>query len=213
MASELELFVGPRVQADGTTDGPLRISRMGSQVVTDAHGRYYEASRLGKLYCVTASALNTTAGYPLGAAGTPLIAVWNPPGTGTNLVIIQVSVAMRANGTVSPGSIGLSGGPTATITQATVTTPLNQFTFTTTGSVAKGYVNVALTGSTALTAIRPVIGVGAATSATTVFSGVATEDTAGSVIVIPGNVVALSATVSGTAASVDAAIVWEEVPQ
>jgi hypothetical protein len=80
------------------------------------------------------------------------------------------------------------------------------------GAVARAWLNVAVTGSTALNAIRPMMGLGAvgATAAVAVLMGL--EDTAGSIVCSPGNMVALGAAAAFTSASVDVTVVWEEVP-
>jgi len=80
--------------------------------------------------------------------------LWNPPGSGKILSVLQVAVSVGANGNPSVGTIGLSGGNTANIT-AVGSVPLNLLSLQTGGSVAKHFVNTATTGSTALTAIRP----------------------------------------------------------
>jgi hypothetical protein len=82
---------------------------------------------------------------------------------------------------------------------------------TSTGSAAKPYSATALTGSSALTAIRPMVSAGAGV-AQSQFANVCVDDVAGSIVVVPGNVVALSAAVTGTANTVDSAIIWAELP-
>lgn len=184
-------------------------------LVTELMPRYYENIYRGKVFSVAANAVATPTGaVPLGAAGTPLVAIYNPSGSGVNLVVLQTAVAARNVGTtLGLGSFWFSGGPTAVITAA-ASAYLNLLTLQGTGSSAKPYANAALTGSSALLAIRPIGALGySATQATAVAPNGWLEDTAGGIVVIPGNVVAVSCSVTGgTGSTVDAALIWTEIP-
>lgn len=181
-------------------------------LVTELMPRYYENTYRGQKFAAQVAAANPTGVSTgiLGAAGTPLLLVWNPSGSGKNLVIGQAFVAVRNNGTVSPGSFVWSGGPTAAIT-ANLSQPLNLATLNASGSVAKFVANAAATGLSALVYVRPIMGIGAGTTATTTGFPQGYEETAGGLIVPPGCAMAIISTVTGTAAVVDAGIVWDEV--
>jgi hypothetical protein len=64
----------------------------------------------------------------------------------------------------------------------------------------------------ALNYLRPIFGIGAPTAVTTTGFPQGYEETAGSLVVPPGYALAIISTVTGTAAVVDAGIVWEELP-
>lgn len=179
---------------------------------SDLLPRYAYLVLNGLAFSVVANAVAAPAGaYPLGAAGVPLVAIYNPPGSGKNLIILQGSVSVRSGGTAGAGTFGWSGGPTAAITAA-ASAYLNLLSLAGTGSVAKPYSNTALTGSSALTAIRPMLAAGANTAATQGTANICTEDVAGLIVVTPGNVVALSGAVTNTAGVVDAGLLWAELP-
>ncbi len=180
-------------------------------LITELLPRYAYMALAGVLFSVVANAQATpAAGYPLGAAGTPMVAIYNPPNSGKNLLVISGSVSVRAAGTVAAGTFGWSGGPTTVITAA-ASTYLNMLSLTNTGSVAKPYSATALTGSSALTAIRPLMSAGAGVTQSQ-FANVCVDEVAGAMVVIPGNVIAISAAVTGTADTTDSALVWAELP-
>ncbi|SRR6266576_1283332 len=186
--------------------------QQGALLATELNPRYYQNIYQNQTFAAQVANANPTGVTTgiLGAAGTPLLLVWNPAGTGKNLVILNAVVAGRNNGTVSPGSFVWSAGLTTAIT-ANLSTPINLLNYQLTGSVAKFVANAAATGLSALNYIRPITGMGAGTTATTTGFQQAFEDTAGSILVPPGAAAAIISTVTGTAAVVDAGITWVEV--
>src|SRR5262249_45276252 len=115
----------------------------------DAWARYYEGISRGNVYYLSTGAAAPTA-FTGGAGGTPLIGLYNPTGSGVNLAITAVGFSVTAvptaAGVVNPGLWqGISVIPTGT-----ATAPTNALTQQTTGAKAKGFVNTALTGSTAI---------------------------------------------------------------
>lgn len=201
----------PSIAQKSGPPASLNSGWMAELLVSQLLPRWAYLALNGALFSVAATAVATpAAGYPLGAAGTPLVAIYNPPGSGKNALIIKASLSVRAAGTVAAGTFGFSGGPTATITAA-ISAYLNLLSLQQAGSAMKPYANTALTGSTALVAIRPFMSAGAGVTQSQ-FANIATEDVDGSLVVAPGNVIALSAAVTGTANTVDAALVWAELP-
>jgi len=179
--------------------------------ISELFPRYSYLALTGRLFSVVSTAVAAPTGaYPLGAAGTPLAAIYNPTGSGVNAILVVCSLSNRALGTVTAGTYGYSGGPTAAIT-ATPSTYLNMLSLQSIGSAVKPFGNVALTGSSALTAIRPFITTGAGVTQSQIGSP-CTDEIAGAIIVAPGNVVAVSAAVTGTANTVDTGLVWAELP-
>lgn len=204
--------VGPQQLATGNST-TLRQSGTGEMVATDAHGRYYETTVRGNVYSVTVSGGAATA-FVGGAAGTPLVSLYNPTGSGKNLVLISASVGSRvaasAAGTVT---FNIWGGISAANTGTTVT-PTNMATLVAAGSVAKASSNAATTSTTAITGNGPIYVLGTyywATAAGAILAPLQ-ADIAGQIIVAPGVLVALGGTAALTSATYDVSLIWEEVP-
>src|SRR5258705_7875934 len=104
-----EVRTGPVVTADGSIN-PARNDKTGALVLTDAHGRFQEAALRGNLF---SAGMTTTSisGAPfttgtLTASCTPIIGLWNPVGSGKNLVVLQVrlQVIITALNRTGPGA-------------------------------------------------------------------------------------------------------------
>lgn len=190
-----------------------RAGQLGDTIVSELHGRYYETTYRGNVFLLSVSTAAAVTAYTGGAAGTPMIGVFNPVGSGRNLVILKASfanvVTASGAGTVT---FGLYFGTTATITQATTTTPWNMVTQQQSGSVATGFRNVALTSGSAAS---NVIALGsyywASAAGAAVVSG-GPVDLEGSVIIPPGSYIALGGSAALTGATWIGSLQWEEVP-
>ena len=145
------------------------------------------------------------------AGGTPLFAVHNPDSSQKILSLLGVGIVGRAAASAA-GQTGLAlwSGPSVLPT-GTVTTPTNVFSKIASGSSGVGFVNTALTGSTALTIALPLWTYYWATAAGAVQSP-GFFDVAGLLVLPPGNQGALGLTVALTSATYDVAMVWEELP-
>jgi hypothetical protein len=201
--------VGPDFGGSGTFK-PFTAGFSGAQRVSDAHARYMDAVLGNRVFFLSAAAAAPTA-YVGAAGGSPLIAIHNPTNSGKYLVAWYAALAQRAAATAAGVTglaiwAGLSVLPTGTLTP-----PTGALSLTTGGSVAKGFVNTALTGSTALALALPLAtrSVGAA-AAEGALPGL--YEIAGLVVVAPGNQAALGLTVVPTALTADVALFWEEVP-
>jgi hypothetical protein len=204
--------VGPVTVGDGSPK-ELRLGRTAEMMTADAHARYQEAVVRGNVYSLTVNAGAVTA-FTGGAGGTPLISIYNPVGSGKNLVLLCASVTARVAASAA-GTVGFNiwGGVSAANT-GTLTSPTNMFTLQTGGSVAKGSSNAATTSTTAISGNGPLLNIGwyywataaAATTATVAY------DIAGLIVCAPGNLVALGGTAALTSATYDASLIWEEVP-
>lgn len=190
-----------------------RAGQLGDTIVSELHGRYYETNYRGNVFLLSVSTAAAITAYTGGAGGTPMLAVFNPVGSGKNLVISKVSignvVAATAAGTVA---FGLYFGTTATITQATTVAPWSMSTQLQSGSVATGFRNVALTSGSAA---NNVLSLGSYYWATA--AGVAdifnnAIDFEGALIIPPGAYVALGGSSALTSATWIGSIMWEEVP-
>jgi hypothetical protein len=179
-------------------------------LVTELQPRYYQQNYRGNVYFLNASAVTATA-YTGGAAGTPLLGVMNPLGSGKNLVFIGATIGNRAAASAAGVvTFNVWGGPSTNPT-GTQTNPTNMLSLTASGAVSRGFINTAMTGSTALNQIMPIGTYYWATAASALLSPVNSE-LAGSVIAIPGNMIALGATAALTSATWDATLIWAEIP-
>jgi len=217
---------GPTSIGAGSTP-PLRQGNMGDTIVSELHGRFYEATyrqtlfSIGQTSAFALVAANATA-TGLTATAQPILGLWNPPSSGMNLVLEQIGLMTFINNvtSVAPGAFVWC---VATNQSAISTglTPWNRKTLTQTGSVAKGFAGAtALTGLvgslTVMEAIEAPVASGLLT--TTVAAATPTPGYAdtincdGSFIIPPGGVLALMCTLATTTHSVAGRLKWEEVP-
>ncbi len=181
-------------------------------LVTEFLPRYYEQAYLGQTFFTSTASAGGTA-YVGAAGGTPLLAVWNPIGSGKNLVLLQAMVGVVATASgAGTTQFRLYGGPTAAITQATVATPVSTLSLAASGSVAKAFANVALTSSTALTFITTIGNYYWASAAGAILSEPLIQDFSGAIIVAPGNMIAMGAVSILTSMTNDAYFLWSELP-
>lgn len=204
--------VGVTTSADGV-QAPARQGKLGDVIVSELHPRYYETAYRGNMYMLSVVTAAAVTAFTGGAAGTPMLAIYNPVGSGKNAVITKASVgsvgAASAAGTVA---FGLYFGLTAAITQTTTTTPTNTGTQTATGAVVTGFRNVALTSGTAATNVVPLGSYYWATAAGAVQLSGAPADFEGSIIIPPGAYAALGGSSALTSATWIGSLLWEEVP-
>jgi hypothetical protein len=186
--------------------------QQGALLATELNPRYYEQAYLGQTFFTSTAAAAGTA-FVGAAGGTPLLAVWNPAGSGKNLVLLQAMVGVVATATgAGTTQFRLYGGATAAITQATVATPVSCLSLAASGSVAKAYANVATTSSTALTYITTIGNYYWATAAGAILTEPLIQDFSGAIIVAPGNMVAIGAVTILTSMTNDAYLLWSELP-
>lgn len=190
------------------------VERLGELPVSEWLPRYGALTWSGYTYSVSVSTAAAITAYTGGAAGTPQIAVWNPAGSGKNLIPIAANfgnvVAASAAGTAS---WALWYGQTAAITAATNATPNNQLTGNATGSVAKAFTNTALTASTALTNLIPLGSYYWATAAgATLVTPSLPIELPGYAFVAPGSMMALGGSAALTSATWTGTLVWAELP-
>jgi hypothetical protein len=190
---------------------PASVGEFGDPLVSELQPRYYEQAYRGQSFILSVAAAAGTA-YTGTSGGTPLLAIWNPPGSGKNLVLLRATTNVVVGGSAAGFTqFRLYGGPTVTITQATVTTPISTLSLSASGSVAKGYSNVATTSSTALSFLESIGAHAWYSGVGVVLSPPITWDFAGGYIVVPGNMLALGAVTIPTSMTNDATLVWAEV--
>ena len=192
--------------ADGSNTS-LRLGKTSELVVGDAHARYYEAVSRGNVFLAANSATQALSVNSTTATGMILT---NPFGSGKNLVLLEVCVAI-ASLPAGQSTLILTGNPSATTTEPTHTTPLVvRNSLISSGAAAVGKADSAATIGAAT--ILRIIGAGtAATVATsTAFPPFIRDEVAGLIILAPGTCISLQALT--TALTVVSSIMWEEVP-
>lgn len=213
--------VGIQNQPDGAQLVIQRLGRQGDAIVSELHGRFYEQAYRGNLFSngnagLVALTANT---ITLTATTTPILGVYNPLGSGVNLVMLQAVLAAGINNTASTGP-GAFVWATSTGNTA-LSTGLTPFAHLVGGAVskAKGLALTALTGLTNNLVIAEaadfpspniITTTAVPTTVTTPMSN-GIENFDGGLILQPGGVLALLNTVSTTSISVFGRLLWEEV--
>ncbi len=205
-----DIRVGPIVSADGTVN-PLRASRDGAAVTTDAHGRYTEAVLRGNVYYLSYPATAGPTAYVGAAGGTPLLAVHNPTGSNKALALIYASglVAVTGSGGTATTNLALWAGASVTPT-GTQTSPKSVLTYAS-GGVGLGFINTALTSSTALNLVLALNYYHWVTTAATEDLGQGMIDLGGLIVLMPGMQAAMGATVVPTSTTWNVSLFWEEI--
>ena len=200
----------PRRRGFGSATAAGTSELTASLLIQEALGRYAEDAWNGILYTVSSGLVATPAAGPLGAAGTPLLALWNPLNSGYIAVLLRVIVAQTATGTVSPKAYELDAGKTADITQGTVINGVANLVGAPADGDIRGFSAVALTGSSALARLMWLQGAGNAVAQNDVVTF--GEDLQGAVILREGALVAITAAVLGTANEAAASITYAKIP-
>ena len=186
---------------------------IGELIVSEALPPYYSLVKSGIVFSLAGLAQNPAA-FTGGAAGTPLLGLYNPASSGRDLVLLYAALGVRTTGTAA-ATIDFNwfganqGGVAITGTQ---TAAANAYSQAATGSVAYGMVNVANTAALASTLRRPSLSLGNVTTTAGLNAGLFVDDIKGALIVAPGCYLALGASAALTAASIDVSLFWAEVP-
>jgi hypothetical protein len=204
MGVSIEGQVGPRYTGDGSAT-EVRQSRFGGLVVTDAHGRYWEACSRGNVFCAANTAAQATSTSSATATG---LILSNPAASGKYLSILDITVGVGA-AVAAAFEVGLFAN-VASQTQAAVThtTPITpRCALIGSGAVPVGLVDSAATLPAAPVHIRTLLASGWVT-ATAQSQEVAKDEIAGAIILMPNTAVSIQSIV-GTQ-SIIASITWEE---
>lgn len=174
---------------------------------------YYTLVKAGLVFNLATLAQNPT-GFTGGAAGTPLLGLWNPANSGKDLVLLEAALGIRTTGTAAAANAlnHFAGAQGAVAITGTLTPPRNQLSQAQGGSVASGLVNTANTGAVASNLIRPSFSIGNATTTAGVNIIQLRDEIKGEIVIPPGGYYALGIAASLTAGSIDAALVWAEIP-
>ena len=206
----------------------LRGGQMGDLIVSELQGRFYENAYRGNLFSTgTATLLNinnvTFAIATLGATCTPIVGVWNPSTSTSNLVILQATLAITATAATSTGAGPFYWASSVGNTAITLgTAGLNRKTLVASGGQGQGFFGSALTGQTTALTVKfgsalgsgPGLGysnVGTAAGAVTMLQG-SVENFDGALIVPPGGLLALLAANTPVACSAASSMLYAEVP-
>jgi hypothetical protein len=215
-----EAVVGERRVGSGA-QSYFRSGPYSALVVADAHGRYFEAARNGRLFTTTVKAVTiaTTHNTPIAAAtATPILGLLNPVGNTKAAVLLRIAFG-TTSGTPAGGQAILNfiSGVGQSITGAAAG---SIFSHTLPGSASPQASTMRPYNNTALTGLSPAVGnelllIGAASAAAAAGNGgpsIAGEDLGGSIIVQPNSLLALMAgTGAGTSWIVNASLTWEEI--
>jgi hypothetical protein len=199
-------------QVAGTPNVPG--GSFGEILVSEQNPVYYQLLKAGKVVSLAVAGANPSA-FTGGAAGTPLLGLYNPAGSGVDLVVLQARTNIRYTGSAAAAGFGLNfygvnqGGVAVTGTQ---TQARNLYSQAATGSVAWGMVNTANTAALASSLILPGPSIGNVAAAAGLNAGLFVDDIKGAIIVAPGCYLAYGAALALTAGLIDAALIWAEVP-
>jgi len=137
------------------------------------------------------TAVNAVAGAAPGTAlaTTAPLSLWNPPGSGKNLVILHASLGY-VSGTLGAGCWVFAQTPQATVPTGTELVPVNNLL-----GFPRG-VGRAFTGANAVSAVptivRPTFSTGPILATTTFQPQEFVDDVKGGIVVTPGNAIVLS---------------------
>jgi hypothetical protein len=206
-----ELRVGPILAGDGTTQ-PQRASRTGATISADGHARYYELTLRGQVFTIqvkTATVTATTDISPLPATtGRGLVGLINPPTSGRNAVILKIGMSTVSGTPGGPFYIDVLANCGATLTPGTV--PVNNLTLAQSGSFMRG-IAAAVPAQTAVAImLRPLGGLAAVAVGAGLYH--VEEEVAGSIVIPPGGLIAITAHATGTSHVVSGYITYAEEP-
>src|SRR2546430_576827 len=135
-ALQAEGVVGPRGSLSDSTPGiPLRLTKDGSLANQESHGRYQEASYRGNLnWCSNQAYIAATSGL----TNTPKnLTLWNPTGSGKNLVINEI-IGVSSASAVTPEWYVAATSSSTTTAPATATAEKQGNAYLGNGSTALG---------------------------------------------------------------------------
>jgi hypothetical protein len=177
--------------------------------------RNYNTAYMGVAFTFSSSSITEAAATvsPLiGGATTasPALSIWNPPGSGKNIVITKVA-AFLISGTPS-GPLVWNYGAYSSGTTATTSTVVSNIVGATPQTVAKVYSGVATTGAVTGTFYKIAAGFSAITALGTAEGNPLYEDTGGDIICPPGQWIALAGYAATTAHVYQCSVSWIEIP-
>jgi hypothetical protein len=204
----LEGRIGEKSSAEGAQE-TIRLSRLTEVVLTQAHGKYYEAARLGKLFVACTAAAGVAPGTALST--TPPLTLYNPSNSGKLLVPIKGAVGY-VSGTLGAGTVVYGVNPTtsqAAPSSGTELTPQCTLIGAPRG-IGKAFQGATL--AAAPTLYRPLAILTALAAANDNGAFAVVDDLDGELALLPGACMSLQGiAAAGTSPLVLLALVWEEV--
>ena len=189
----------------GSIASPYRATQDGSIGNQETHAKFQQAVRDGNVYtCANpqATAVTTQAGL---SVTTPALTLYNPAGSGKNLVLIEDTLALNAAPAAADiFSLAYSSGAPTTTTTATLIN--NLITPSNISVVPTGLCYRISTLNTTPVAFRYL---GQVTGATTLTQPIYTDVVDGKVIVGQGMAITFQTT---SAAAIVGSFTWEEIP-
>jgi hypothetical protein len=191
---------------------PIRQGNYGEVVVTELHGRYYENSIRGNVFCACQTA--AAAAIALAAGGATLT-LSNPNNSQKNLILQEIVLTIEAQTAATQQVSFYIGGAVMGATQ-TYTTKLNPYSNIVVGTAAAptGIPAVSTTFSNTAVPYRYVCSISQAATATTGVTTVCSvkDDIGGAIIIPPGSYIGVYGLSGGTLAnaSIASSIVWAE---
>lgn len=210
------LHAGPSVSIDGA-EFPWRQGNEGQGITSRLHGVHYESGKRGNIFMV--STVVAGLAVPISTTTAPTVVLWNPTGSGKNLVPIRCSMAY-VSGTTVGGAIGLqwvrAGAQEASGSLAF--TVFNRSTVVTNGLVGGNAASVMLisaSGTNTLAAATTnwfytMFEEYAAVAASAITAAPKVHDFDGMVVVPPGIAIYPAAS-AASGALLSQTFIWEEV--
>lgn len=198
-----EIRVGAISASVGAVN-PARSDKTGAIVAVDAHGRYQEAVLQGGVYIganLGGTPVTTQAGL---SATTPALTLYNPIGSGVNLVLLTATV----NFTAAPAAacaVWLASNAATAVAPATTTAATLQNANLGTTAVGKGQCYRVATLAAAPLMIRNICGTSGAGA---IGNTQAVDRIDGEIVAPPGVAVSIQ---TSSAAILVASFTWEEV--
>lgn len=197
-------------QVAGTPNNPG--GTFGESLFSELNPVYYSLLKAGKVFSLSAAAINPTA-FSGGAAGTPIFGLYNPANSGIDLVLLDSRTAVRNLGTAAANASTAfyqvnQGGIAVTGTQ---TQARNMYSQSSTGSAAYCMVNTANTAALASTMVAPSVSIQTVAAAAELIAQLR-DEIKGAIIVSPGTYMAYGQTAALTGGSMDASLIWAEIP-
>ena len=197
------------LSADGSRLS-LRMGKTGEAIVGQAHARYYEAVLRGRVYSAAMQA-GGSMGTALTATAVTLT-LYNPVGSGVNLVLLSASVAM----TTVPSGAGTSNYALAGNVNTLAAVPATNTAATVRNNLLGGVAGVGIAYTATTLPAVPVIlrvipgGIYWATAAAAAAPMAMRDEVDGALILVPNTAVTIQGI--GAASSGIAGMTWEEVP-
>ena len=209
-------YIGLRTDPDGLSQyDAVRASRDGAQVVTQAHGKFFEQNMRGKLYTGVSASGGIALIVPATTGGHPTL--WNPSDSGHNISIVRLALSY-VSGNNAPTALewaytlnaGATHGTGAPIATATLVAPVGLLG----GAVANNgkWSPTTNTFTAAPVFLRPTgLSLFTGVAATAVAPFTLRADYDGDFVIGPGTAVSLCSQAATTTALFQVAITWEEV--